>query len=225
MGSFSHPLKRSDMQILPQWLRPTGFLLAGLMMLAGSWSFLPDKPAKKQFVIEDNSRLFLKGTSNVNKFTCDCEDRYPAQTFEVEHTGSQVRFQNTSLAIATRKFNCHNSKMDHDMQKALKADKYPHIKIELLETKQDANHVKSGSRASLEVQAKAKLTICGVTKTQQITAKAQILSDGYFRLTGYQSILMTDFGIEPPTALFGMIQVNNQIDFHFDLYVRVSEVM
>ena len=68
-------------------------------------------------------------------------------------------------------------------------------------------------------------TICGVTRTQQVTAKAQVLSDGYFRLSGYQSILMTDFGIEPPTALFGMIQVNNQIDFHFDLYVRVSEVM
>jgi len=225
MGSFSHPLKRSDMQILPQWICPTGFLLAGLMMLTGGWPFLPEAPVKKQFVIEDNSRLFLKGTSNVNKFTCDCEDSYPAQTLEVESTGAQARFQNTSLTIATRKFNCHNSKMDHDMQKALKADKYPHIKVELLETKQDASHVKPGNRAPFEVQAKAKLTICGVTRTQQVTAKAQVLSDGYFRLSGYQSILMTDFGIEPPTALFGMIQVNNQIDFHFDLYVRVSEVM
>lgn len=194
-------------------------------MLTGSWSFLPDRTVKKRFLIEDNSRLFLKGTSNVNKFTCDCEDSYPAQTFEVESTGPQAKFQNTGLTLATRKFNCHNAKMDHDMQKALKADKYPTIRVDLLETKQDMNQLKSGARNGFEVQAKAKLTICGVTRSQQVIAKAQVLSDGYFRLTGYQSILMTDFGIEPPTALFGMIQVDNKIDFHFDLYVRVSEVM
>lgn len=202
-----------------------GFLLTGLMLLTGGWVVLPGILVKKQYVIEEESRLYLKGTSNVNKFTCDCEDHYPAKTFEVEGTGSLVRFQNTTLDIATRKFNCHNAKMDHDMQKALKADKYPNIRIELLETKQDAKHFSPGNRGWFEVQAKAKLTICGVTKTQQIAAKAQILSTGKFRLVGYQSILMTDFGIDPPTALFGMIKVDNQIEFHFDLSVRVSEVV
>jgi len=225
MGSFSQFFKPSAMQILPQWFCPAGFLLAGLMVLTGGWSVLPDGPVKKQFTIEDNSRLFLKGTSNVNKFTCDCEDSYPKQTLEVESTGAQARFQNTSLSIATRKFNCHNGKMDHDMQKALKAEKYPHIRVELLETKQDVSHLKSGNSNWFEVQAKAKLTICGVTRTQHVAAKAQLISPGYFRLCGYQSILMTDFGIDPPTALLGMIKVNNEIEFHFDLYVRVSEVM
>ncbi len=212
------------MQILPLQHLPFSFFWVGMMVITCGWVIQTDTAAKKQFVIEENSRLYLKGTSNVNKFTCDCEDRYAAQTFEVEGAGAQVRFKNTSLEIATKKFNCHNGKMDHDMQKALKAKTYPHIRIELLEAKQDAQQLKAGSRGWFEVQAKAKLTICGVTRVQQVTAKAQLLSEGRFRLCGYQSILMTDFGIEPPQALFGMIQVNNQIDFHFDLFVSISEV-
>ncbi len=179
---------------------------------------------KKRFTIEDNSHLQLKGTSNVNAFTCDCEERYAPQSFEVEQQGETARFQNTSLKISTRKFNCHNDKIDHDMRKALKADKFPHIQIDLMETRQNLRQMQTANRNWFDVQAKVKLTICGVNRIKIIPAKAVMLSDNHFRLKGFHPINMSEFGIEPPTALFGLIQVNDQIDFHFDLYVSITEI-
>lgn len=209
-------------------LRPllTGHLLLLLTtwILTGGWTHQKVGVMKKRFTIEDNSHLQLKGTSNVNVFTCDCEDRYAPQTFEVEQQGETARFHHTSLKINTQKFNCHNGKIDHDMRKALKSDKFPYIQIDLLETRQDARHFQTANRTWFDVQAKVKLTICGIAKTKNIPAKAQVLSDNQFRLKGFHPIQMSEFGIDPPQAMFGLIQVNDQIDFHFDLYVSISEI-
>jgi hypothetical protein len=41
-------------------------------------------------------------------------------------------------------------------------------------------------------------------------------------VSGSIEILMTDYGIKPPTALFGLVKVNNNVSVHFDLRVLAS---
>lgn len=179
---------------------------------------------KKRYHLAEGSRLYLKGSSNVNTFTCDCEDQYAEQVIEIEPDGGHARFHHVELLLRSKNFNCHNRKIDTDMQKALQSAQYPHIKVALVDTWHDAKCLHGGCPDWFDVQAKVNITITKVTKEVSIPAQAKLLGPNQFRLRGEQALQMSAFGITPPEAMFGMIKVNDWIVFHFDLIVQVDEV-
>ena len=179
---------------------------------------------KRRYQIEDGSKLYLKGTSNVNSFTCDCEDQYAGQVLEVERKGGHARFRNVDLLLKSKNFDCHNRKIDIDMQKALKTSQFPYIKISLVDTWQDPKCLDGGCKDWFDVQANVNITITNVTKLQSIPAKARVLGPNRFQLRGQNALQMSAFGIDPPEAMLGMIKVNDWITFHFDLVILVDEV-
>ncbi|MEQ1747300.1 MAG: YceI family protein [Saprospiraceae bacterium] len=200
------------------------FLLLVIGIIAPSAVFTPAfPPEKKRYSIVKPSRLYLRGTTNVNKFTCECEDQFVLQELEItDDTDAGARFKNARLSMMTRKFNCRNGKIDRDMQKALKAEEYPKIEIELLETRQKTEGLQNPESDWFDIEAKVNVTITGVTKEKQIKAKAKKLSTGQFALKGSEALNMSEFSIVPPTAMFGLIKVNDQITFHFDLTIQLD---
>ncbi len=203
------------------------FLLLVFVGIVGqsAVSFAPVfPPEKKRYSIVKPSKLFLKGTTNVNKFTCDCEDQFVFQELEVETGDVASRFQNARLGMTTRKFNCRNGKMDRDLQKALLAEQHPKIIIDLLEAQHKQGDLKNSESGWFDVEARVNLTITGVTKEKRIKAQARRISDNQFALKGSEAIQMTEFGIDPPTAMFGLIKVNDLITFHFDLTIQVDPI-
>lgn len=197
-----------------------GLLISALFLMGNTVA-----PIKKRYYIEDGSRLYLKGSSNVNTFTCDCGDQYPPQVLEVERKGGYAKFRNVQLQLKSRNFDCHNRKIDADMQKALKADQYPHISISLNDTWQDPKCLDGSCKDWFDVRANVNLTITNVTKTQSIAAKARVLGPNRLQLIGESAVQMSAFGINPPEAMFGMIKVNDWISFHFDLRIVVDEAI
>lgn len=204
-----------------RWARMLLFVVVGII-LTGSTAIAP--PSKKHYRIEDGSKLYLKGTSNVNSFTCDCEESYQRQTVDVERNGGCAKFSNADLYLKSKNFDCHNRKIDADMQKALKADQYPNIKITLCETWQNAKCLEGQCKDWFDVQAKVKITITNVTKEETIPAKAKAIGPNRFQLQGKKALQMSAYGVIPPEAMFGMIKVNDWITFNFDLIVQVDEV-
>jgi len=204
------------------WVCNFLFLIAGIGMTGST--ILHTVPFKKRFQIEDSSRLYLSGTSNVNKFTCDCEDRHEAQTLEAEFNGGYARFRNANVLLKSKNFNCHNRKIEADMQKALQADQYPYIKVSLVDTWQDVKCLHGGCKDWFDVQANVNITITSVTKTESIPAKAKQIGPNQFQLRGEKALQMSAFGVDPPEAMFGMIKVDDWIVFHFDLVVSAEEV-
>ena len=179
---------------------------------------------KKRYQIENGSRLYLKGTSNVNSFTCDCEDQYAGQVADVDRKGGAAHFRNVELLLKSKNFDCHNRKIDNDMQKALKTDHFPYIKISLLDTWQDPKCLKAEYKGWFDVQANVNITITNVTRLQSIPAQARMLGPNRYQLRGQNALQMSAFGINPPEAMMGMIKVNDWITFHFDLTILVDEI-
>jgi hypothetical protein len=200
-----------------------GLLLVAAMFLSGH-SDHKALPEGKRFSLEDNSRWYIAGTSNVNKFTCSCEDRPPKQTIELEYNGGYTRFKKANLSLRTKFFDCQNRKIDADMQKALKAEDYPYIYVNLLDTWHDPKYSNGKYNDWFDIQAKVGLTITNVTKETAISAKAKVLGPNRFQLKGEKALQMSAFGIAPPEALFGMIKVNDWINFHFDLTVQIEDI-
>ena len=205
-----------------RWTNWLVFFAFGILLTAATNDHT--NPVKKRYQIVEGSKLYLKGTSNVNNFTCDCENRYGEQTVEVDRNGGYARFRNVDLTLPIKRFDCHNRKIDNDMQKALQADRYPNIRIALVDTRQNPKCLDGNCHDWFDVQAKVNITITQVTKEQTIAAKARSLGSNRFQLRGEQSVQMSGFGIEPPQAMFGLIKVNDWISFHFDLIVDVGEM-
>lgn len=207
--------------------KKTGLLSSVFLFACFCWlgsALAPTAFAQKRYRFEEGSRLYIKGASNVNTFICDCTDQHIEQTLDAEHSGNHAQFRNTTLSLRLKTFDCHNSKIDSDMQKALKAAQYPYIKIELADAWQNAKCLNGGCNDWFDVRARVKITITNVVKEEFVAAKAQMLGPNRFQLVGEKALQMSAYGISPPETMFGLIKVNDWISFHFDLLVRVDDV-
>jgi hypothetical protein len=175
-------------------------------------------------VIDPASQLSLFGTSNINKFQCDCTDQFPRSTlkFNKGKSGTSATFANAMLKIRSAALDCGNKFMNKDMFKTLHGDEYPEIRIELLQVKQ-LNETKSGEWSNQIVEAA--LTIAGSRKIIDLNVRALQNEEDHFRFISDKNILMTDFGLIPPKALMGTIKVNDLIRIHMDMIVDVEQGM
>ena len=116
--------------------------------------------------------------------------------------------QAISLAEVTMKTTALKSgkdQMDGITYKALKAEKNPNISFKLISFKS-----LGGNRSSVT----GNLTIAGTTKP--VTFEMQSLVKGQIvELKGETTFKMTDFGVTPPTAMFGTIKTDDNIKISF----------
>jgi hypothetical protein len=50
------------------------------------------------------------------------------------------------------------------------------------------------------------------------------MPDGSVKATGVVPILMTDYGIQPPTAIFGRLKTGNEVKVNFELSVGAKAI-
>ncbi len=156
------------------------------------------------------SRIWIEGRSTLKRFTCTTTR---VEGYGVVKAGGAVQGQ---LVVAVQAFDCGKQSMNRDLQKALQADRFPEIRFEprkvvVLETP-------TGDAARLDITGT--LTIAGAARTVRFVASGQLLAAGRARLTGLLPLKLTDFDVKPPTALFGLIRVYDQITVHFDLTMQ-----
>ncbi len=156
------------------------------------------------------SRIWIEGRSTLKRFTCTTTR---VEGYGMVKAGGAVQGQ---LVVAVQAFDCGKQSMNRDLQKALQADRFPEIRFEprkvvVLETP-------TGDAARLDITGT--LTIAGAARTVRFVASGQLLAAGRARLTGLLPLKLTDFDVKPPTALFGLIRVYDQITVHFDLTMQ-----
>jgi hypothetical protein len=108
--------------------------------------------------------------------------------------------------------------MEHDMQKALNAAEHPVIEYALHNVQQAA--VQQGSRdhaAELKLSVAGTLHMAGSERPVTMDVIVRRESRGQFLAQARATMLMSDFGVAPPVALFGLIKGGNQVQVVFDL--------
>ena len=116
--------------------------------------------------------------------------------------------------IAVRTLTCGNGQMDKNMYGTLKVDENPVIKYTM-----SGYDILDGSAKPTAFVAKTTgtLVISGQEKVISMKINAERLSDGKATAQAEQAILMTDFGIKPPSFMFGTLKVGNEIKVKFNL--------
>jgi len=162
---------------------------------------------------QPGSRVWVSGTSTARSFRCEStqvEGVAQVPTAELSHlnevTGARVTIPVSAL-------DCHNGTMNGHMRTALKAPQAPTISLQITSAT-----VAPGAESST-AHLTGELTIAGTTRP--VTLDATVSSDaGQLRVRGTKAIVMTEYGVRPPSLMLGTMRVNPNVTVGFDVLLR-----
>lgn len=188
------------------------FLLISVLTVA----LMVDARAQEFFKLQsDNSKLIIEGTSSIHDWEMEADDFKAETLLKMDGNAiseiSKIEFKTPVSGLKSGK-----SIMDSKAHDALKEKKFPEIKFML---NKNSNVNISGSKANLT----GLLTIAGKSKEVKLTADLDIENQQKFLVSGSVPIKMSDFGIDPPTAMMGAMKTGNEVVVKFNLEFQKSD--
>ena len=166
--------------------------------------------------------VWIEGSSNVAGWRCR------ATTFDarVELARGEARdadlgavLKTINVKVAVRDLKCGNGKLDHALYAALKANDPANPAFIL------GRFAVVNDSAGRDIATRGPLTVAGVERTVDVPVTTDRVDGGALRARGAVAMRMTDFGIKPPTGLFGLIRSRNEITVRFDLVVSGQTIV
>lgn len=153
-----------------------------------------------------NSNLIVFGTSNLHDWEIKAESQ---QGNLVLNSDNDIK--SLQISIEAESLKSGKSGMDKNTYKALNTKSYKTIEFKYTKTtsidKKDDNSYKLTIQGDLKVN--------GVTKNISMTIDVQVTNNNV-TLTGKKTIKMTEFEVEPPTALLGTIKTGDEVTISFN---------
>jgi polyisoprenoid-binding protein YceI len=192
----------------------TSLALTALFTIAGS-----THAQSVRLAVGTDSKLWIEGGSNLHDWSCkanaiDASIDVDA-AFLKTPTASPTLLKKVEVKVPVRNLKCGHGGMDNNLYKALKADDTPEISY-IMAT---FDVVPGTATDSFTVKAVGALKIAGAEKTVDMDVTATRLADGSIRAEGALPLLMTDFGVKPPTAILGTLRTSNKVTVKFSLLV------
>ena len=169
--------------------------------------------------VSPESRLWIEGDSTLHKW------RMNAQEFKFEpgevttsladlvtHRGLKA----LDIEVAVKGLTSGESGLDENARAALKADQFHTILFRL-----DSYQPTSVDAAHTTLHLQGHLQIAGVTKAIELDAEA-VPKGAAMHITGEKQLLLSDYGIKPPTFALGMMSVSDPVTVRFDFLVQPS---
>jgi polyisoprenoid-binding protein YceI len=163
------------------------------------------------------SFIWIEGSSNVNEFTCK-SDRVRGQARVSPEIGG-IQATSVEVIIPVKGLDCGKRQMNRDMYKTLKADDFPDIQFELIDAYIVGDAPVEGN--SYLIRVEGELTVAGATRHVAFEALGEMGVNNKYKIRGKKDILMTDFGLEPPTALLGLVKARDELVVHFELLAQI----
>lgn len=215
-------------------------LLIALIALTASALAAP--PPITRLVPSASSALVLEGSSNVKEWRCtgttlqggaeiatsldhinaviDRIEDGNIGAFMAKPDAAQIPHPSVDLLIPVSSLRCGNRTMERDMSAALRADRFPTILFRLTGLESGIEH--DIDAHDYRIRIAGQLTLSGVSRRIDITIRAARIASDRFRIDAEMPLRMTDFGITPPTALFGLVKAKDALTVRFELVLQAD---
>ena len=168
------------------------------------------------------ARVSIAGTANTYPFTASSTDvrlsRIALAPVEGERLQSAARpggLDAFEIAIPAASLTSTTEGLDKNMHKALKSAEHPDITFKLIRLEAGA--------APTTLQAVGLLKIAGVEKEVALNLRVAV-NASTITVFGDVALVMTDYGITPPTAVLGMLKTDPKITVTFETVLAVPPV-
>lgn len=157
------------------------------------------------------SDLKVEGTSNIHDWELKAEQLQGSMKVQMED-GQLVQIDQIQFTVVAESLKSGKGGMDKNTYKALNTDKHKNITYQL----QKVNNLDCTSQSNCKVTASGVLTIAGTKKNVDVVFDAKVNGDKII-LSGNKKIKMTEFNVDPPTAMFGTITTGDDVNIKFQV--------
>lgn len=155
------------------------------------------------------STLWIEGDSTLHAFASTASALSMTLKLEDEPAAALARKAPAALVlrVPVKELRSGKSALDENLRRAMKAQEHPEVVFALSAWE---------GAAPGPVKAKGVLTIAGVSKDVEVGGTLALSGAG-LRLEGEKTLLMSDFGIKPPTMMMGAIKTADKVTVKFRL--------
>ena len=171
--------------------------------------------AQTKYSSKNNITISVSGTSTMHDWVMKSTSGDCVATFTEDAKGSLTDVTAFTFTVSSKALKSGKDGMDKNAYKALKADKNPTITATLKSADVVAKDAKNYT-----IKAVVKLTIAGKTLETDLIAQAKHINDNSYSITGDKKISMKDYGMEPPSFMFGAVKTGNDFTIHFDVVLN-----
>jgi polyisoprenoid-binding protein YceI len=176
-------------------------------------------------VASADSKLWIDGTSNLHGWTCkatalDASIDLDAALAAQIATAPPKALKRVQVKVPVKSLKCGHDAMDNNLYKALKAEETADISYILATFEAAPGEAKD----TFTLHTIGTLSVAGAEKKIEMDVVATRLADGSVSAKGVVPIKMTDFGIKPPTAIFGRLKTGDEVKVNFELTVGAKAI-
>jgi polyisoprenoid-binding protein YceI len=157
----------------------------------------------------DSARVMISGNSNVHPYTAATTTvRITRAQIDAAADGAVNAFE---ITIPAATLTSPREGLDKNMHKALKVQEHPDIVFRLV-------RFEGGSGS---VKGTGVLRIAGVEREVVLDLNVQ-RADRLIAVKGQMQLLMTDYGIKPPTAMMGLLKTDPKVTVMFETVLSTA---
>lgn len=155
------------------------------------------------------SKMWVTGTSTVHDWTCDVKDVTGSVTASVADAVTSI--SDGTFSVPVENIDCDSRTMNKKVNQALNDKDTPTIIFVL-----------GSTTVGDQIQVTGDLTIAGVTK-QIVFPVSTTQSGSTLTFTGEVPVVMTDFNVDPPTAMLGTLKTGDEVKVHFEIVTNIPD--
>jgi polyisoprenoid-binding protein YceI len=175
--------------------------------------------------VSPESKLWIEGTSNLHGWRCTAEKLeadidLDATVAAQPATAAPKALKRAQVRIPVKSLKCGHGAMDNNLYKALNAEAAPDISYILATFETAPGEVKD----EFTLRTVGTLSVAGKENRITMDIEATRMPDGSVKAKGMVPVRMTDFGITPPTAIFGRLKTGDEVKVNFELAVSAKAI-
>ena len=159
-----------------------------------------------------NAKVIVNGKSNVHDWEMTSTGIESQGVFKFNSKDELIGLSVFNFTVLAKSLKSGKSSMDSRTYKSIKADEFPKISYKL--TYAEVTMVQANKYS---IQTTGLLTIAGKTQSISMKVMALVNADQSISCHGAEKLMLTDYGIEPPSFMLGAMKVGNDLIIKFDL--------
>ena len=194
--------------------------IIALIAVASFFSFtiLTIESSTVKIQVENGSRVAIEGSSNLKDIHCEAVTVHFPKVVDVGYTlaNNSLALNGARIVLDVEMLDCGARLINKDMKSTLKADQFPTITMDIVNIQ-----LPVGQR-ELEVywqalSAKTTVQMAGVTRKEPFVFEAKKISNDRYRIIGSHEIKLSNYCLDPPTAMMGLVKVDDCFLIQLDL--------
>jgi len=176
-----------------------------------------------EYQVDESSSIVIFGTSNVHDWEAEVKEMDLSVFLDPARLGKENPenpVTNVTLNVPVESIESGKGGMDKRIRKALKHDDHPEIMFNI-NSAEMADTVLSDNAFMIDI--KGNLNIAGVVKEVTFPVKGVKTESNGYRFEGSYSMNMTDYEVDPPSAMFGAIKSGEEVRIEFNILLNAKQ--